>query len=137
MGEKILEGRLFNVLNRRRLVSGVQVVVEKRPEVDLLKGVFFGAVLAVHGGRVGRLVRCDFLFDVHGGEVLGKLLQHRILDDLLVDHLAQFEPVQRQHADHLHQARRQNLLLRHPEIQPDPLLISSAHQIANRNLSPR
>ena len=40
------------------------------------------------------------------------LFQNRILDDLLGDHLLQFQPVKLEDRDHLDQARGQNLLLR-------------------------
>ena len=53
-------------------------------------------------------------------EALGlNFFQHRVGNHLLVDHLAQFELVEREHADHLNQAGRQDLLLRHLEVQAD------------------
>src|SRR4029077_13488684 len=45
-----------------------------------------------------------------------KLFQNRILDDFGVDHLLQLELVHRQYADHLHESRGQDLLLRNLKI---------------------
>ena len=74
---------------------------------------------------VGR-VRYPFLLLLQQGQqflgrdlfsgLFGGLFQDRILDDLLGDHLLQFQPVKLEDGDHLHQARSQNLLLRDPQL---------------------
>ena len=46
------------------------------------------------------------------GNVFFELLEHRIFDDLGVDHLLQLELVQGKHAHHLHEARGEYLPLR-------------------------
>ena len=62
--------------------------------------------------RLGLQQRQQFLRrDLFAG-LFGGLFQNRILDDLLGDHLLQFQPVELKDGDHLHQARGQNLLLR-------------------------
>jgi len=43
--------------------------------------------------------------------ILAGFLQHRILDDLLGDHLLQLQPVELEHGDHLNETRREYLLL--------------------------
>ena len=101
-----------------------------------------GACASTTEHDAGFLIRNNYEFTrlvaviVRNRVVLAQLFQHRVGDHLLVDHLAQFELVEREDADHLHQARRQDLLLRHLEIQADSGL-RSAHQTASRKLSPR
>ena len=68
---------------------------------------------------------------VERGGALGQFFENGVHDHLLVDHLAQLELVEREHADHLHQAGRQNLLLRHLEVQTQPSLRTTAHQSAS------
>ncbi len=48
--------------------------------------------------------------DLFGGFVSG-FFKNRVLDDLLGDHLLQFQPVKLEDGDHLDKAGRENLLL--------------------------
>ena len=50
-----------------------------------------------------------------GGALFGDFVEDGIGHDFLIDHLAQLQAIQRENADHLHEARRQNLLLRHAQ----------------------
>ena len=62
--------------------------------------------------RFGLQQRQQFLRRDLFGRLVGGFFQNRVLDDLLGDHLLQFQPVKLEDGDHLHQARGQNLLLR-------------------------
>ena len=55
------------------------------------------------------LFRCDLFAGFLGG-----LFEHRVLDDLLIDHLLQFQPVKLEDSDHLQEAGSENLFLREP-----------------------
>ena len=48
---------------------------------------------------------------------LGGFFQDRVFDDLLGDHLLQFQPVQLEHGHHLDQAGGQDLLLGDPKLE--------------------
>ncbi len=116
-------GRREEILNRgfldllvvvRRAETGIQIILEIGPKVDLVEGVFlFGLGF---GDRLGFDRPVAILFCagdvVEEGNGLVHLLQNRVLGDLRLDHLLQLQLVQRQNADHLHQSRRQNLALR-------------------------
>src|SRR5438094_109855 len=78
-------------------------------------------------GAVHRLFGFDLLVYFLQRKHLFQLLEHGVGNHLLIDHLAQLELVEREHADHLDEPRRQDLLLRHPEVQPDSRLSSAAH----------
>ena len=94
--------------------AGVQVLAEKRSYIELVEGIgrfrlrnLFRFFLDERFVRV--IVRAQLFF--------GQLFEHGIGHHLLRDHLAQLQAVQRQHTDHLHQARREDLLLRHAQVQ--------------------
>ena len=53
---------------------------------------------------------------VGDNRIVRQFFQNRVLDHLLIDHLPQFETVERQHADHLNQTRSKDLLLGHAEM---------------------
>ena len=57
-----------------------------------------------------RLLEGDIIDE---GDAFLQLFEHGVFDDFGVDQLFQLQLVERQHADHLHQARRQNLTLRY------------------------
>ncbi len=93
--------------------AAAQILVEKGRYVEILKwvgrfgrGNFFGFSLQEGFGAV--------VFGDH--RIIGQFFQHRILHHFLVDHLTEFETIQRQNTHHLNQARRKNLLLRDPEV---------------------
>ena len=116
-GEELVERRLldfFVFAARGALGAGVEVLREEGAEIEFVE--------RIGGRRFGNLFRF-FLQEgfvgiaVGGDAVFGQLFENRVLHDLLIDHLPQLETIQRQHADHLDEARRQNLLLRQPEMQ--------------------
>ena len=76
-------------------------------------------VIEVINKRSGAFVYRDVEVAVAlaGQAVLADFLQHRVLHQLLLDHLAQLEAVELEQADHLHQARGEDLLLRHLELE--------------------
>ena len=115
-GKKLLErGPLgdFALLRLPAVAAGIQVLVEERADVELVEGIGFFLLRDLFGFRLQE----GFVAVVVGdGGFFGELFQDGIRDHLLVDHLAKFQAVQRQYADHLHKPGRQNLLLRHPEV---------------------
>ena len=89
-------------------------MIEEAADVELVKGIGLGLFRNLFGFRFQK----GFVAVVVGLRGLFALLfQDRIGDHLLVDHLAQFQTIEREHADHLHQTWRQNLPLRHLQIQ--------------------
>ena len=143
-GQRILEEEgfertLFDRILFRGARRGVEVFLEVAAKIHLLERVVLVAVPIV---RVSRRHAGPFLFGLRGhlverGDAFRQLFEDGIGDHLLVDHLAQLELVEREHTDHLHQARCQNLLLSHPEVQSQPCLRSATHQIASWKFSPR
>ena len=87
--------------------------VKKEPKSNSSKGL----AAAVFGNFFGFLLEEGFVGVTIGGgrAFFGDFVEDRVGHDLLIDHLAQLEAVQREHADHLHQTRRENLLLGHAE----------------------
>src|SRR5579885_1776004 len=96
----------------------VQVLIEKTSNVEFIERI--GRLRFRH---LLRFVLQEILVAVivGGGRLFAQFFQDRIRHHLLIDHLAQFQAVQRQHADHLHQAGRQNLLLRNLEVKFESL----------------
>ena len=121
-GKKVLERRL--VVVRLEVVAGsiagVEIILEIRAEVDLFERVpFFRRVLS-HGHFFlcrALPLRIPARYVVQQRDMFFYFFQHWIFNDFRVDHLLQLELVQRQHADHLHQARREYLPLRNFEAQ--------------------
>ena len=113
-GKKLVKGRPldgFCFAALRIAAAAVEVLIEKRSDIEILEGTggldlgnFFG--FRFQEGFVAVVFRGDAFF--------GQFLQHRVLDHLLIDHLPELETIQRQHAHHLDQARRKDLLLRDP-----------------------
>src|SRR6185437_4157422 len=99
-------------------VTGVQVVLEKGAKIYFVKGIF---LFRLHDRFVGGghpitvLLLAGHL--VQQGNRGIHLLQDRVLHDLGIDHVLELKLVERKHADHLHQARRQDLLLRDLQVQ--------------------
>ncbi len=120
LGEEVLErGLLVLLILRLRAIAGVQIILEVRSEIDLVEGIL---------GRGRRLLDVT-LFDSALQPFLAArdLIQHRnrlvnlfqdgVFHHLGIDHLLQFELVERQHAHHLHQTRSEDLALRYFEAQ--------------------
>ena len=121
LGKEILEGRLFTLFHLDRgAQAGIKVFREKRPEIDFVEGIFFlgGYGLVFLDGKGA--VALHFLFAgrnlVEQGDRIVKFLKYRVLRQLSRDHVRQLKLVERQDADHLHQTRGQNLLLRNFEV---------------------
>jgi hypothetical protein len=121
LGEEVLKGRFFALLEAvRGPEAGVEVVLEVGPEIDLREGVFFLFwCLDGSGDLFHRPIplRLASLHVVEEGNALLDLIEDRILRHLGLDHLLQLQLIQRQHADHLHEARGQYLSLSHFEAQ--------------------
>ena len=58
-----------------------------------------------------KFLGCDFF------ALFERFFEHRIFDDLLIDHFLQLKPVELKHRDHLYEPRSQNLLLRDLQLQ--------------------
>ena len=108
------EGDRFGLIHGHNLRHFARAVcfggcsIAERIEKGLVRGV---------GNALVFKQRLDFL----GGQFLApvrRFLQHRVLRDLLNDHVLQLEAIELQDRDHLDQARGQNLLLRDLELQP-------------------
>src|SRR5712672_1536294 len=120
-GKKLLERRTlrnFALLRAAPVSTGIEVLIEEGTNVELVKGIRFGLLRDLFGfclekGFVAVVVGLRWLFAL--------LFQDRVGNHLLVDHLAQLKPIEREHADHLNEARSQNLLLRNLQIQFEPL----------------
>ena len=102
--------RFFALAACRPLRARIEVLVEERAEIEFVE--------RIRSGSFGKFL--DFLLQkrfvgvaVLGGSFFRCFFENGIRHDLLIDHFPQLETVQRQHADHLHEPRRQNLLLRH------------------------
>jgi hypothetical protein len=92
----------------------IEVLREERPEIEFVEGIgrfFLGNFF--HFFLQKRFIRVA----VWSGRFLRHFIEDGIRHNLLVDHLPQLQPVQRQHADHLHETRREDLLLRDAKIQ--------------------
>ena len=92
------------------VAAGVEVLVEKTADIKLVEGIRFGLLRNFFGfgfeeGFVAIVIALGGFF--------AELFEDGVGDHLLVDHLAEFETVQREDAHHLNEAGRQNLLLRH------------------------
>ena len=97
-------------------VAGIEIVLEKRAEVDLFKGIFLfggGDGILFSGRSGGALAVFLFLADfVQQGNGILKLLKYRVLHHLSVDHVLQLKLIEREDRNHLHQAWGQDLALR-------------------------
>ena len=110
--ERVLDrGQLLDLLLRPRAVALVEVVAEEILVVLVVPGValrFLRRLLRLlRGGR--RLARLEILG--------GHLLEHRVLDHLLGEQLAELQRGHRQQLDRLLQRWRQNQLLGEPGLQ--------------------
>ena len=99
--------------------AGIEVVLKIRPKIDFVEGIGLLLRLGLGGTHLDGAVVLDLLAGdvVEQRNILFHLFEDGILGDLGVDHLLQLKLVQRQHADHLHEARRQYLPLRYFQAQ--------------------
>ncbi len=115
-GKEFVEGGAFDVFAfaaAGAFGAGIEILGEEGAEIEFVEGIggfgfgdFFGFFLeerfvgvAVGGGRA----------------LFGDFFEDGIGHDFLIDHLAQLQAIEREHADHLHEARRENLLLGHAQ----------------------
>ena len=120
-GKKLLERWAlgnFAFLRLAAVAAGIEILIEEGADIEFVEGIrfrllgnFFG--FGFEEGFVGVVVGLRRLFAL--------LFEDGIGDHLLVDHLAQLETIEREDAHHLDQTRRQNLLLRHLQIQFESL----------------
>ena len=116
-GQKLFKRRPladFPLLRLPAVTAGIQILIKESPDVELVKRIrlrFLRNLLRFIADEIFVAVI------VRRGGFFALFFQDRVLNHLLIDHFPKFQPVQRQHADHLHQARRQNLLLRHLQIE--------------------
>ncbi len=93
--------------------AGIQILLEVRPEVDLIEriGTFalFPRRLFAFGFLPGHVVQ-------HGNGIV-QLLKHGIFRDLGLDHVLELDFIERKDGHHLHQPRRQDLALGDPQTQ--------------------
>jgi hypothetical protein len=117
LGKEILERRTLDLFHLAvSTVAGIEIVLEKRAEVDLFKRIFLlGSGDRILFGRCSGGAFPVFLFlayFVEQGNGILKLLKDRVLHHLSVDHVLQLKLVEREDRDHLHQAWGQDLALR-------------------------
>ena len=134
--KELIEGRTLNVFAFAAggaLGSGIEILRKEGAKIEFIEGIGFGLLrnffdFFLEKGLVGiAILRRRVAF--------GHFIENRVRHDLLIDHLPQFQAVQRQHADHLNEPRRQNLLLRDAETQ---FGCEPVHSLQfNRNPSPR
>src|SRR5579859_765456 len=112
-GEELFEGGPlgdFSFLGFTAVTATVQILVKKTADIELVKGIGFRLL----GNLLGFRFEKSFVAIVVAlGGFFAELFEDGIGDHLLVDHLAEFEAVEREDAYHLHETGRQNLLLRH------------------------
>ena len=96
-------------------ITGVEIVLEERAEIDLFEGIFLfgrGDRIFFGGGCSGAVAVFFFLADViEERDRLFQLFENRVLDHLSVDHVLELKLVEREDRDHLHQARSEDLAL--------------------------
>src|SRR5580698_9914035 len=120
-GQELLEGGSFgdfSFLGLAAVAAGVEILVEKTADIELVERIGFGLLWKFLGfgfeeGFVAIVVALGGFF--------AELFENGIGDHLLVDHLAELEAVQREDTHHLDEAGRQNLLLRHSKVELESL----------------
>src|SRR3954451_11072478 len=113
------------VLERRALdffhfavgaIAGVEVVLEKRSEIDLFEGIFLlrsGDRILFSGGGSGALAVFFLLANlVEKRNGILEFLENGILDHLAIDHVLKLELIECEDGDHLHETRSKHLALR-------------------------
>ena len=120
LGEEVFErGRFDGLEVVAGAVAGVEVVLKIRPEVDFFEGIGLLFRFGFGGTHLDGAVVLDFLAGdvVEQRDILLDLLEDGVLGDLGVDHFLQLKLVERQDADHLHEAGRQYLALSYSQAQ--------------------
>jgi len=119
--KKLLERRPlgdFAFLRLAAVATRIEILVEECADVEFVERIRFWLFRHFLGfgfqeGFVAVVVGLRRLF--------AELFENRVGYHLLVDHFAEFETVQGEDADHLDQARRQNLLLRNFQVEFESL----------------
>ncbi len=107
------DGRSISSISLAAAIAGIEIFLKERAKINFFEGIF----LFFRGNRVffGRDPFAIFFLAggvIEQGNGVFQLLQNRILHHLGGDHVAQLKLVEREHADHLHEARREDLPLR-------------------------
>ena len=93
-------------------IAGIKVIFKERSEVDLFKRIFLVRRRRRFFG--GRQALAFFLAAPHivdEGDCIFQFLQNRILNHFLSNHVLELKLVEREDADHLHEARCEDLPL--------------------------
>ena len=117
LGEEILERGTLDVLHLAvGAVTGIEIVLEERAEIDLFERIFLfdgGDGIFFVGGGSGAFAVFFFLADfVEQRNRVFQFFENRVLDHLSIDHVLELKLVEREDRDHLHQARGKDLALR-------------------------
>ncbi len=117
--QKMLKRRLVVLLKGRRTAKpGIQVILKVAPEVDFLERILLHPL-----AFSSDLLRGTLPVALPSGSLFKRfyalvdLLQHRIFDQFIRDHVLELKIVQRKNAHHLHQTGGKHLALRELYIQ--------------------
>src|SRR5260370_1188695 len=113
--------------------TGIKILVKKRGDIKFVEWIGCLGFRKLFGFGFDKSLVAVVLTD---DPVFAQLFEYRVLHHFLVDHLAQFQTVQRQHADHLNKSRRKDLLLGNLEVEFESLPAHWLDQF-RRKLSPR
>ena len=114
-GKKILEGWPLNFLEVGLAAKPrIEIIFEKRAEINLFEGIFLvlGSSRSFFRARLALPLFFAASNVVNQGNGIFEFLKDGVLHHLGRDHIFELELIERKDADHLHQARGQNLLLR-------------------------
>ena len=121
--QEVLERRLLDLFHfSRAAIPGIQIILEERAKIYLLERILLliRDCRTLFRGRLGGqpvaffLLASDIIEQRNG---IFQLFEHRVLDHLGIDHVLELELVEREHGDHLHETRRQNLSLGQLDVQ--------------------
>ncbi len=133
MERKFSKDRLLDVFHLSlAAIAGIEILLEERAKIDFFEGIllFFGRDgIFFRRGHRSHAVAFFFLPTdiVEQGDGVFQFFENRILDHLGVDHVLELKLVEREHGDHLDEARRQNLPLRQLDVQ---FVLKKNHTIA-------
>src|SRR6267378_965630 len=121
--QEVLKRRLLDLFHfSRAAIAGIEIVLEERTKIYFLERIFLLVRdrRTLFRGRLGGqpvaflLLASDI---VEQGDGIFQLFKDRILDHLGIDHVLELKLVEREHGDHLHETRRQNLPLGQLDVQ--------------------
>src|ERR1700686_624569 len=113
--KEVLKRRAFDFFELTRTAKPwIEVIFEERTKINFFERIFFvrsgGWCLFRGGSTFTLLLAAADVVDERNG--IFKFLEHRILNHLGSDHVLQLKLVQSEDADHLHEARSEDLPLR-------------------------